>query len=109
LSHREDEMYREGIDFEGFLTLDFKIAKEKFVISIVDNAGGFPESVLANVYRKPVTSSKRSRSGQAGEGTVYSGFFVDYMGGAIFASNVAHSPTSLGAATIIEFPLLRRI
>jgi signal transduction histidine kinase len=106
LSHRDDELYLDGKEFNGELSLNFNVVDGQFIIHIVDNAGGFPDSIVTQIYRKPVASSKPSRGGCPGEGTEYSAFFVKYMGGEIVASNVVKSPDLIGASTTIQFPVL---
>jgi len=66
-------------------------------IEISDNAGGFPEEILKDIYKKPVPSGKEA--GRTGEGTSYIGYFVKLMNGEIEADNILLSNGSKGART----------
>jgi len=70
---------------------------------IQDNAGGFPESCLQDIYKRPVPSNK-IEGRKFGEGTVYIGFFVDLMTGDIEACNVNSENYGQGALTKVFIP-----
>lgn len=66
-------------------------------IEISDNAGGFSEEILNDIYKKPLPSSKEA--GRTGEGTSYIGYFVKLMDGEIEADNILLNDGSKGART----------
>ena len=70
---------------------------------VQDNAGGFPDNYLKDIYKRPVPSSKREGR-KFGEGTVYIGFFVDLMNGDIKAENASFGNYGLGALTRVYIP-----
>jgi hypothetical protein len=74
---------------------------------IQDNAGGFPEDYLKDIYKRPVLSDKKADR-KYGEGTVYIGFFVDLMDGDIEAHNVESENTGRGALTKVFIPYYER-
>ena len=66
-------------------------------IEVSDNAGGFSEEILKDIYKKPVLSSKEA--GRTGEGTSYIGYFVKLMDGETEADNIILDDGSKGART----------
>ena len=74
---------------------------------IQDNAGGFPEDYLKDIYKRPVLSDKKADR-KYGEGTVYIGFFVDLMDGDIEAYNVESESVGRGALTKVFIPYYDR-
>ena len=70
---------------------------------VQDNAGGFPERYLKDIYKRPVPSSKKEDR-PFGEGSVYVGFFVDLMKGDIEAQNADFESYGYGALTKVFIP-----
>lgn len=70
---------------------------------VQDNAGGFPERYLKDIYKRPVPSSKKEDR-PFGEGSVYVGFFVDLMKGDIEAQNADFENYGYGALTKVFIP-----
>ena len=70
---------------------------------VQDNAGGFPEEYLKDIYKRPVPSNK-FEDRKNGEGSVYIGFFIDLMNGDIEAYNTDYENYGKGALTKVFIP-----
>ena len=64
--------------------------KEWLGISIQDNGGGIPRSILDSIYKSPILSSKVTSEGKFrnGEGTSYVAYFAQYMECTIKVKNI---------------------
>lgn len=71
-------------------------------VEVNDNGGGFPDSVIDKVYKKPIPTTKDNR--KHGEGTSYVGFFVDLMKCKIKAQNIVNENGEKGASTKFYIP-----
>lgn len=84
--------------------IEWKDNRHYLIITVTDNAGGFDESILHDIYKKPVRTSKLSDKRQYNEGTSYIGFFVQLMRGNITAENIVFDKDHRGARTTICIP-----
>ena len=96
--------------FSGEIDINISIAKKEnqnyWILSIQDNGEGFPIEVLDKIYKEPIKSTKNLSKERLGEGTIYIGFFTQYMQGTIEATNIRSDKLPVGANTIIKIPLI---
>ena len=115
--HFDKLPFEEKFGYEGLIELRITDTVHTFkknnktckalCFEIQDNAGGFPEDYLKDIYKRPVLSDKKADR-KYGEGTVYIGFFVDLMDGDIEAHNVESENTGRGALTKVFIPYYER-
>lgn len=96
--------------FSGKIDINISIVKMEnqnyWMLSIQDNGEGFPIEVLDKIYKEPIKSTKSLSKERLGEGTIYIGFFTQYMQGTIEATNIGSDKLPIGANTIIKIPLI---
>lgn len=115
--HFDKLPFEEKFGYEGLIELRITDTVHTFkknnqtckalCFEIQDNAGGFPEDYLKDIYKRPVLSDKKADR-KYGEGTVYVGFFVDLMDGDIEAHNVESESVGRGALTKVFIPYYDR-
>ncbi len=81
-------------------------SKDYISVIINDNAGGFSDDIINEVYKKPVKSSKKENNQKrTGEGTVYVSFFANYMNIKITAENRIAKDNNKGAKVSLLIPI----
>ena len=104
-----DTMMEEQRPYQREIYLEFDQCEQDeikyFRITISDNGGGFSNEVLQSIYQNPIESSDHSKGTRKGEGTMYIGFFVQYMTGRIRASNWKTKTGIIGAKTEMMIPI----
>ena len=109
-SRKQDDAILNNKNYESRIWMNIKrITKDSndyISVSITDNAGGFPDDVIDEVYKSPVKSSKKENGKErTGEGTVYVGFFAKYMNIKIEAENCIAEDNNKGAKVTLFIPI----
>lgn len=104
---------KEGILHKGKIILRYSLKRENdadyLVVTITDNAGGFPLDIVDKVYREPVKSTDKSEGERWGGGTSYVKFFADRMNIDIVAKNICEEDNVIGAVVEIWIPVLSSV
>jgi len=111
IERKKDDMRETGRPYKGKVDVCFfldSFARQQFLtIQVSDNAGGFSEDILNKIYKERILSADKTLGSRHGEGTQYISFFVQYLGGKIYASNYENDIGEIGARTQIMFPIVK--
>ena len=109
LSFYRTKMRRKGIRHIGEIILCYSIKntsnKNYLVVSVIDNAGGFPEKIVDKIYHEPVESTDTSQGRRDGGGSSYVKFFADRMNIEVKARNIFDGDVVIGALVEIWIPI----
>lgn len=108
----EQHLLDDDFDYENYkgkISLDIfplkEANKDYLCIQVSDSGGGFNESIIHDIYKRPIKTTKDSLR-DYGEATVYIGFFVRLMNGQIIAENYNVDDRVVGARTKILIPFI---
>ena len=107
------EKLLQGEAYEGAIQLFYSIKtfdnKEYLSIRVKDNAGGFPQDIIAKVYQEPIYSSDENNGVKRfGKGTMYVHYFAELMKAKILVGNEKFDEENNGAVVEILVPIIEQ-